>query len=586
MRRHTVRLGLLLLTIILVLTPGCVRIPTSGPVMAGGGPTKLPEISVEVAPEPPRPGASPRAVVEGFLQAMANYQQGYGVARLYLAADVRDSWRPETGVTVYEDGYGVTATPEAAFLEAPTVGQIGPDGAFEHRRETLRHEFGMDRDADGEWRIRNPPEGLLISRYLFDTFYQPVNIYFFDPTWTTVVPDPIFLPIANRTPTALLQALLRGPTDWLSPVVLTAVPNQTRLNVQSAFIDSGGVVEVSLNEAVASLADEQRSRLGGQVAWTLSQLPGVSGVRFLMNGSPYSIPDAQQGVVRVETYAGLDPIPSTRRVVSFGATETGLVTLMEGQRGLELEPIAGAWGETPGVTALAVSHTLDYIAAVSREGTALNIGSIEQGPLRIEHGHGILRPQFVRAKDVELWTIRDAPEAGGQAAFREVNGSTEVVPLPAFAGTRVLAFRISPDATRMAVVRRAEDGRLELGLARINRTQPDVIIDGWRTLPLGEERQPGPSVVVDVGWLDATNLIVLAAEDERRPVKPYRLDEYAAEVTEIGQPDNWQATALAASPRTGGGRAMIVGRNGVWRYESDFRWPLAVRNVTAVTYAG
>ncbi|MDO5681615.1 MAG: hypothetical protein Q4G46_02135, partial [Propionibacteriaceae bacterium] len=184
------RRGVVLLVVALsLMLSACARIPTAGPVEPADGPSRLPEVSVEVAAEPPMPGGSPRLIVEGFLQAMANYQQGYAIARLYVATDVRDAWRPESGITVYEDGYGVTSTPESASLEAPLRGFVGPDGGFRANSDTLTHDFGVKRDIDGEWRITNPPSGLLVSRYLFERFYRTANIYFFDPTWTTVVPD-------------------------------------------------------------------------------------------------------------------------------------------------------------------------------------------------------------------------------------------------------------------------------------------------------------------------------------------------------------------------------------------------------------
>jgi hypothetical protein len=578
---------LLCVALVLGLLSGCVRIPTSGPVIAGNGPSQLPEVSVEVAPEPPNPGASPRAVVEGFLQAMANYQPGYAVARLYLAADVRDSWRPDLGVTVYDDGYGISSAAETVLLEAPVVGRIEADGSFTHSAETLRHEFGMARDAEGEWRITNPPSGLLISRYLFDKFYESTNIYFFDPSWTAIVADPVFLPSGNQTPTALLQALLRGPTEWLAPVVVTAAPTQTRLNVQSAFIDPAGVVEVSLNETIAALSDEQRSRLAAQLTWTLDQLPGVTGVRLLMNGSPYAVPEAEQGVVRVEAYGWLNPIPAARTMTAYGATEDGLVRLADSARGAELESVPGPWGGTGGVSAIAVNATRDRVAVVTDDRTMVLTGPLEGGIEQTVAGRNVLRPQFVRSREPELWTVLDAP-AGGQVqvAHRIVNGTIQTVPLAAFETSRVVAYRISPDATRMAAIRRNADGRMELGLARINRSLPEIIVDGWRTLPLGDDTEPGPEALVDVGWLDATTLLVLAGEDERQPVKPYRLDEYAAEVVEIGQPDDWQAYEVATAPRAGSGAALVIGRNGVWRYESDYRWPLVTRGVITATFAG
>lgn len=153
------------------------------------------------------------------------------------------------------------------------------------------------------------------------------------------------------------------------------------------------------------------------------------------------------------------------------------------------------------------------------------------------------------------------------------------------AESRILAFRLSPDGTRMALIRATPEGRRELGVARVNRSLPDIVLDGWRPVPLGDAQDPGPALLVDVGWLDPTTLIVLAGAGDRRPVKPYRVGVYATSVTEIGQPDNWLAETVATAPRTGGGRALVQGRNGVWRYEDDYRWPLVGKGMTAVAYA-
>lgn len=581
--RVAVWVGLLAL-----LLTGCVRIPTTGPVDPATGPIRQPDVSVQVEPDPPLPGASPRMVVEGYLQAMANYQQGYAVARLFLATEVRDSWRPEIGVTVYEDGYGVMSTPESASLEAPLRGRVGSDGAFRVSTENFVHDFGLVRDIDGEWRIRNPPQGLLVSRYLFEKFYRLADIYFYDPDWTTVVPVPIVLPVGNRTPTALLQALLRGPTDWINPVVVSAIPAQTRLNVQSAFVLTDGVVEVSLTESVAALADEQRSRMAGQITWTLSQLEGVTGVRFLMNGAPYAVPEADEGVVRIHAYSWLDPVPAQRPVQIYGARQDGVVTVVDTVRGAEVQPLAGPLGSLSGISAMDVAPTADRIALVSQNGTTLQAGLLAEGvPPSVFTGESLLRPQYVRAAELELWTIAEGG-AGGQAqtAHRIIGDRVEPVRLEAFQGSRVQAYRISPDGTRMAAVRRTDAGRIEVGLARINRTGPEIVVDGWRELQLGEPTQPRPDEIVDVGWLTPTELVVLATGDGRQTVRPYRLDTYATWVSEIGQPDNWQAFAVATSPRRDTGRAVVLGTNGSWRFEDEYRWPFFARGLVAVAYAG
>ncbi|OYO05132.1 hypothetical protein CGZ95_02240 [Enemella evansiae] len=576
----------MLVLLLSLLLGGCVSLPVKGPVQAGAGPSQAPDVSVEVAPEAPQPGASPRTIAEGFLQAMASYQQGYPVARQYLASSVRDSWRPEDGVTVYADGYGVTSGPESALLQAPQVGQVGPDGAFSHGEGTLRHDFGMVRDVDGEWRISHPPQGLLISQYLFGKFYQQASVYFFDPSWRTLVPDPVFLPRGNQTPTALLQALLRGPTDWLKPAVVTAVPTQAKLNVQAAYVDSLGVVEISLNDAVQGLAEDQRSRVAAQIAWTLGQVSGVSGVRLTVNGAPWSVREQNQaGVIPISAYGSLDPVPPASQSTLLGATADGVVTISDGSSPATLAPVAGPLGRTGGVSGMAATPTGDRIAVITGNGTDLLVGQSNDTPLEplVSNGQGLLRPQYLPGRELELWTILDGPL--GQQAWVRIGSAVQRVALSGFDGTRVTAFRVSPDGTRMAVIR-VRDGISELGLVRVNRAQPELTIDGWRTVPLSDEANPGPRRLLDVAWQDASTLLVLGSEDDKKPVKPYRVDQSAAELTEIGQPDNWQATSLAVAPRRVGTRAVVVGRTGAWRYEDDYRWPLLTREVLVAAYTG
>lgn len=571
----------------LILLPGCAQIPTTGPVEAGDARGHVPDAAVEIAPEGPVRGANPRTIVDGFLQAMANYQQGYQVAREYLAPEVRDVWRPDEGVAIYADGYGVSATLDSAVLEAPQVARVGPDGAYEHHHVPMRLDFGMVRDQDGEWRISQPPRGLLVSQYLFAKFYQRVNTYFFDPNYTMLVPDPIYLPRGNRTATPLLQALLRGPTEWLRPVVLSAIPPQTKLSLQAASVDARGVVEVSLNDAVVGLGEEQRGRMVGQITWTLGQLAGVTGVRLTVNGAPYPTREQNpQGIVPVSVSTFLDPISTQQNLQLFGVTAEGVVRLNETPRGAELVPVPGPLGRMRGIASVAPSLTGDQVAVVNDNRTQVTVGPLSDNqPRRVFEGSGILRPQFARSKESELWLVDDD---GDHQAFRLVaqDGRVTRVGSPAFDGARIVAFRLAPEGVRMAaIVERA--GRTELGLARINRSVDEIVVEEWRPVPLGDEvATPAPSRLVDVGWADATTLMVLAAEDAKKPVKPYKLDVNAADIAELGQSDNWQAETLATSPRPRAVRAVIVGRTGSWRYEDEYRWPVLAQGLAAAAFPG
>ncbi len=136
------------------------------------------------------------------------------------------------------------------------MGRVGSDLSYQQTGDQIRHDFRVTTDANGEWRISNPPKGLLISQYLFSQFYQQVTIYFYDPSYTTLVPDPIYLPHGNQGATTLIQALLRGgPSQWLGPGgAVSAIPPQTRLSVNAAPpVSADQVVEVSLSEQISGL---------------------------------------------------------------------------------------------------------------------------------------------------------------------------------------------------------------------------------------------------------------------------------------------------------------------------------------------
>ena len=69
-------------------------------------------------------------------------------------------------------------------------------------------------NENGEWRINNPPGGLMVAEYSFRTFYKAYNLYFIG-NGVSLVPDPIYLP-SLRSPqnvaSALITSLLSGPS--------------------------------------------------------------------------------------------------------------------------------------------------------------------------------------------------------------------------------------------------------------------------------------------------------------------------------------------------------------------------------------
>ena len=558
---------------------GCVNIPTAGPIEQVSVPPRPSAQSVAVVPDPPQPGASPVALVTGFLQAMAYNIGDYAVAREYLASDVRATWRPATGVQVFADDYFPNTTENSVVLQAPLVGQIGTDGAYRPDTAELAFDFGLVQENE-EWRIGRPPKGLLVSQFDFTQFYRSFNLYFYEPGSVCLVPDPIFLPGGDQSATSLVQRLLKGPTDWLKSAVVSALPAQTTLNV-SAPIDANGVVEVSLSDAVSGLTEDQRSRVAAQLTWTLQQLSGVVGVRLLMNGSRWSVPQSDaDGVVPIGALGFKGPIPPQLSSSLVGATADGAVRIEDNGR---TTPLEGVWGRQKSIGSVALNGDGSALAAVV--GSRLLSGPLVDADLAsLVRGPNLLRPQFSRFG--ELWTI-DARPTGTPLVWRVTAGEAAPVSAPALAMGRVLAFRLAPDGVRMGVLRQRGTS-VELGLVLVNRTQAEPVLDNWSTVPLSLPQRDRLGALADLAWLDATTIMVLGATSPGAALGPYTTSQDGAVTTSAGNPDQWLAVELAASPREPElVRAVLRGSNDrVWRYEDDFSWVQIAEGVTAVAFPG
>lgn len=559
---------------------GCVSIPTAGPIERVSVPPRPTDDSVAVVPDPPQAAASPVALVTGFLQAMAYNIGDYAVAREYLASGVRAAWRPASGVQVFADDYFPNTTEGSVVLQAPLVGRIAADGSYRPDADELVFDFGLVQE-NKEWRIGRPPAGLLVSQFDFTQFYQSFNLYFYEPGSLCLVPDPIFLPGGDQSATSLVQRLLKGPTNWLKTAVVSALPAQTTLNV-SAPIDTNGVVEVSLSDAVSGLTEDQRSRVAAQLTWTLQQLSGVVGVRLLMNGSPWSVPQSNaQGVVPIGALEFKSPIPPQLSKTLVGATADGAVRIDDNGR---TTPLDGVWGRQKSIRAVALSGDGGALAAVV--GPQLLSGPVADtgtDPVALARGSNLLRPQFSRFG--ELWSIDARPDET-PVVWRVVDGKAARVAAPALAQGRVLAFRLAPDGVRMGVLRR-QGTSVELGLVLVNRTKAEPVLDSWLTVPLSLPQRDRLSALADLAWLDATTIMVLGATSPGAALGPYTTSQDGSVTQSNGNPDQWLAIELAASPREPEVIAVLRGTNDrVWRYEDDFSWVQIAEGVTTLAFPG
>ena len=380
-----------------ILATGCTHIPTAGPVEEV--PVSAEPRGIDIAPQPPVAGMLPSRLVDGFLQAMASPEGDYSIARQYLTEDAAQRWEPTDAVVF--DGL-VVGGPATATLDATQLGTIDEHGRYSSEPGDLEHDFGVVSQG-GEWRIDSPLPSLMVSRYIFERYYERVPLYFMSRSGTHVVPDPIHLPEMLVTPTAVVEALLNGPSEAVDQAVTDAMPSGISLADEGATIEQSGVVTVNLEGLFDRLGDDARRRLGAQLLWSLTAIPRVTGLVVTSDGVPFTLPGARaDGALELASQQGYQILSRAATVDLFGIRE-GTPGRVTGDS--RFEP----WGTTVADAAdLAVSLDGDTAALIDATRSTLLMGSMrgEFGEVAVPVTN-LRSPQFVLGT---LWLMGDDTE--------------------------------------------------------------------------------------------------------------------------------------------------------------------------------
>ena len=328
----------LLLLLALLPAAGCVALPQDGPVVVSEDPqSEVRGPGVAYVPKPPQPGESPRDVVRHFLDAMTAVPLQPSVARQFLAEDEQTDWDPDRGILTYEE----SGPPRGTTVV--TVGLRGTarlDGRGRWRGSTSSGETDLSLplvQEDGEWRIADAPDALVVPQAWFAQQFRRVNLHFFDPTATVLVPEPVWLPQGEQLATGLVRGLLAGPGGALRGVERSFLPPGTAVEL-SVVVSTEGVAEVSLQGDPAALPPAARGLALAQLAWTLRQDPGIRALRLSIGGEPISAPDGPSELP-VEAYADVDPTLLTSSSQLFGLRRGRVVVVTPGGRSRS----AGRW---------------------------------------------------------------------------------------------------------------------------------------------------------------------------------------------------------------------------------------------------
>ncbi|MCC6494961.1 MAG: hypothetical protein IT193_01740, partial [Propionibacteriaceae bacterium] len=475
------------LAIVLALA-GCATVPTSGPVERHTPQAPGVNSGVHVDPLPPANGASQLLVVEGFLHAMGVYQPNYNVARQYLTEMASASWDPESGVEVYTESDQPVESEQGVALSYVQVGTVDASGIYRPDNTSKRYIFTLVKDSAGQWRIANPPPGLLVSRYMFTTNYTSVNLHFLSSAGDVLVPDPRFFALGDQAPAAVVRAQLDGPSAWLEPVVERM--DTAGITLGDVSVDIEGLLEVKLGSGADALSAEQRRTLLAELAFTMTGLVPIQSLKVTSGGQAWRS-EFGQTEVDPDSFARLSPENSSALRVLFTIRDDKLQRMRDPARWDDFVAVETA---LTGSEQVAVRSDLAEVAAVDQSGTRLQSAPIGSGKARVlRNGAGLLRPDY--ARNGELWSVADSGLASLRV-FRENAGvKVDVGGLPA---GRVVAAKLSPDGLRIAVALQ-HGSRTEVGLAVVVRDDAGVAVTGWRVLD-ATMNTGTPGQVLDLGW--------------------------------------------------------------------------------------
>ena len=485
-----------------VLVAGCAGLPTSGSPQVV---RKVADQSIPAAPQGPDPGQQPEQIVREFIHASALTEydtagESFVVAREYLTPAAQKSWHADsssTPIVVLSDDFSATPDPDnpgTVTVSGRQVGAVESDRSY-RPVDSRDYQITVHLDkTDGQWRITDPPDSVLITRGDFSTALRSRTVYFLDATGRVVVPDIRYIPNSHNpelSANRLMDLLLRGPSKQLTGAARTQLGPGAELQ-SNVHIDSAGIAHVDLG-GVDVTTPAARQALAAQVVWTLD--PDVQQIAITVNGLPLNTAGAAGGSTTGPTASASNPDnPDNVYSLASGTVENFSPDAVPGSAQavsdayyidsgviLRLSDGTPMWGSvgtgSVHVLSAALSAASGALAAVTRNpdgGQELLVGRPfdHQPAVTALKATTLTQPSFTRW-GFAAWTVQNGatqPEVY-QVTITSGAPTWSRVPVPGLAGLGpVTALTLSPDGVRVAVV---AGGALYLGVISPTTDTPE-----------------------------------------------------------------------------------------------------------------
>ena len=548
---------LLVVLLAVLVAAGCAAIPTeTSPIAVNPSAGNASEAA---APEPIA-DIDPLTLVREFVNASANPEGDYAAAKAYLTEDAKKSWNTKGTPTIIDTTFNTVPTPgvttddkhRVVLLQGRNVGRLQlEDNSFIQLIGPLDTPIGIERDAEDQWRISTPPDGIYVPLGGFQQNYRRVTLFFYSPDFSVLVPDPRWVVIAPSTsiPSRVTSLLLKGPAVGMRGALVSAIPNGAAQRKNTSEADDGAL-EVDLTKV-----GDITVQLGKQiVAQVVRSLAGVtsSRIRVLVEGQSINPDQREWRPADVQTGEELATPNAGLNGMLVG---NGRVKQVNG------DPVPGPAGAGD-YQALSAAQSMDgsQLAVVSRFGEGavrLRVGPVQEQLAEVDlRGSAMTRPTWLLSgrqgePSTEVWTVADGnnvvrvmkTDSGWTA--NAVNAS-ELVELG-----RITELRLSRDGTRVAAV---VDGKLVVA----------AVVGGQDSaVSLRSPRHLQPSVLgasaLALDWL-AQDVLVVSTSLAAYPIAKVNIDGVRVE-----RYNTSNLTVPVASVTAAPGRNVLaVDQSGLW----------------------
>ena len=430
-------LRLIAVAIVALTFAGCAQLPRSSEVKAG------PEIQGDIAndylyysPSGPAQGETQQEILTGFLNAGTGPQNDYEAAREYLTQGFKTKWNPNAEVLIQQGSPTISFNAnQQASVSVQVQAIVDGDGHYivQDAGASRMLQFEMVRES-GEWRIARAPNLTILIRPVFDVIFRSYSIYFFDSQRTHLVPDLRWFPSRASTATRMMNAMLKGPSEWLEPAVNSAIPTGTALSLTSVTV-AEGIASVDLTAKALTAKDLARRQMKAQIRATLTQLPNVYSVAILVERGPQEIVDIPE----------LVPTVASNQAVVLSQGE------LQAINGDALTPIGGTADliARTAATDFAIKESGDWVALKGSGGVfRAHIGLFGTTPTLADSRAGQLTPKF-DDRDF-LWTM--TKKAGEPVQITAPGGSRHLLSLGWLDSFPRRQFALSAEGSRIALL--------------------------------------------------------------------------------------------------------------------------------------